>query len=97
MIWHTDRTATNVEGHLVDELYDDQLEDVPEGVDLVDAGGEVAECALLVRVDEHHKCVALAWHVLLPLKEVADQFRRVRDQKVKIPDKWEKKIGNYYS
>ena len=70
---------------LVDELHDDQLEDVAERVDLLDAGAEVGERALLVGVDEHHEGVAATRHVLLALQERRDQLRRVRDQEVKVP------------
>jgi len=69
------RRATNLATHLlriiprslgrvlmadpVDELDNDQLEDIPEVLDLLHAGGEVGQRSVLVRVDQHHKRVPL--------------------------------------
>ncbi len=43
----------------VDELDNDQLEDIPEVLDLLHAGGEVGQRSVLVRVDQHHERVPL--------------------------------------
>jgi hypothetical protein len=43
----------------VDELYNDQLEDIPEVLYLLHAGGEVGQRSVLVRVDQHHERVPL--------------------------------------
>jgi hypothetical protein len=44
----------------VDELDNNQLEDIPEVLDLLHAGGEVGQRSVLVCVDQHHERVPLA-------------------------------------
>ena len=68
----------------VHQLHNDQLEDVAEGVDLVNAAGQVLQCLVLIRMDEHHEGVPLAAGVLLSLKESQHDFRSVRDEEIEV-------------
>ena len=79
------RRESSLPTDLVDELHNDQLQDVPKGGDLVDAGAEVVQGPLLVGVDQHHEGVTLAWHVLLTLQEVVHQLGGIGDQVVVVP------------
>ena len=45
---------------LVYELYDDELQDVAEVLDLLNAGTEEVQGSVLVGVDQHHERVALS-------------------------------------
>ena len=62
-------------------------------MNLIDAGAEVVQGALLIHMDQHHEGVALARGILFLLKECVDQLRCVRNQEVKIPEVKEGKQG----
>lgn len=59
--------ANNRRAHpyLVDKLDNDELENLVEGLDLVDATNQVLEGAVLVSMDQHHERIALAGWVLV--------------------------------
>ena len=48
----------------VDQLDNDQLQNVAEVLDLLDARAEKVQGPILVSVDQHHERITFAWHVL---------------------------------
>ena len=68
----------------VHQLHNHQLEDVAEGVDLVNAAGQVLQCLVLICVNEHHEGVPLAAGVLFRLKESQHDFGSVRDEEIEV-------------
>jgi len=60
------------------------LQNIPERVHLLNTAAQVVERPLLVGVDEHHKGVSLAAHVLLTLQEVGYELGRIRHQEIKV-------------
>ena len=70
--------------NLVDQLHNDQLQNVSEIVDLIQARCQIVQSSLLVGMEQHEKGISLARHVLLGVQEVGNQFRSVRNQPFEV-------------
>ena len=64
----------------VDQLDNDQLQNIAEVLDLLDARAEKVQGPILVSVDQHHKRITFAWHVL----KLNQQKFRVSSKRLKI-------------
>lgn len=69
---------------LVDKLDNDELKNIAESIDLVDAAAEIVKGAILVGMNEHHEGVSLTRHILLALEEVSNDLRRVGHEEVEV-------------
>jgi hypothetical protein len=64
------------QANFVDQLDDDQLQNVTEVLNLLDARAEEVQGPILVGVDQHHECVPFAWHVLKFIQIKISFFQR---------------------
>lgn len=66
--------------NFVNKLDNDELQNVIERMNLVDASLEISKCPISIALDEHHERVSLARSIFLGSQILRHHLRRVRNQ-----------------